>query len=148
MRAALSLLALLIASIPASAALAQVEGYAIQPGAVVQVQRAHILDGVWRVNGLGDLTLTTGPNETLEGQLDGRACHGQFRDATFALFCESADRGPYLITGLAHETPPEATTARARIIGQSARMAGQIHISHLDRRGYVEEIASLSAVRQ
>jgi hypothetical protein len=148
MRAALSALALLSASISVSAALAQTGGYAIQPNAVLQIQRSNILDGVWRVNGLGDLTLTTRPNDVLEGQLAGRACHGQYRGATFALFCESVDRGPYIISGIATEEPPVATTARARIVAQPARMSGQIHQSYLSSRGHVEEIATLSATRQ
>lgn len=74
MRAALCALALLTVSISASAALAQASDYAIQPNAVLQVQRSNILDGVWRVNGLGDLTLNARPNEVLDGQLAGH--HG------------------------------------------------------------------------
>lgn len=148
MRAALSALALLTASITASAALAQTGGYAIQPNAVLQIQRANILDGVWRVNGLGDLTLTARPNEVLEGQLAGRACHGQYRGNSFALLCESADRGPYLLSGLATEAPPVATTARSRVAAQPARINGQIHQSYLSSRGHVEEIATLTATRQ
>ena len=148
MRAALYALALLTASISASAVLAQTTGYAVQPNAVLQVQRSNILDGVWRVNGLGDLTITTRPNEVLEGQLAGRACHGQYRANTFALFCESVDRGPYIISGIASEEPPVATTARARIVAQPARMNGEIHQSYLSSRGHVEEIATLSATRQ
>ncbi|MGD9981532.1 MAG: hypothetical protein AB7H66_10160 [Hyphomonadaceae bacterium] len=147
MRATLCALALLTASISASSALAQSGSYAVQPG-VLQIQRGHILDGVWRVNGLGDLTITTRPNEVLEGQLAGRACHGQYLGNTFALLCESAERGPYLLTGVAIEEPPVATRARARMVAQPARMEGQIHISYLSRRGYVEEIATLSGVRQ
>jgi hypothetical protein len=147
MRAALCALAVLSIATTASGALAQVGGYAIQPGAVIQIQRTNILDGVWRVNGLGDLTLTTRQNDVLEGQLAGRACHGQYRGATFALFCESDDRGPYLITGVATEEPPVASRARARIVAQPARMSGQIHQSYLSSRGHVEEIATLSATR-
>ncbi len=146
MRAALCALALLTTSISASAALAQ--DYALQPNAVLQVQRSNILDGVWRVNGLGDLTLTARPNEVLEGQLAGRACHGQYRGNTFALFCESVDRGPYILSGMATEEPPVATTARTRVAARPARLSGQIHQSYLSSRGHVEEIATLSASRQ
>jgi hypothetical protein len=146
MRAALFALALL--SVPLSTARAQTNGYANQPNAVLQIQRGNLLDGVWRVGGLGDLTLTTRPNEVLEGQLDGRTCHGQYRGASFALFCESADRGPYLISGVASEEPPVATTARARIAAQPARLRGQIHQSYLSSRGHTEEVATLSATRQ
>lgn len=148
MRAALCAFALLTASISSSAALAQVSDYALQPNAVLQIQRSALLDGVWRVNGLGDLTLTTRPNEVLEGQLAGRACHGQYRGNTFALLCESVDRGPYLLTGVAVEEPPVATTARARIVAQPARINGQIHQSYLSSRGHVEEIATLTGTRQ
>ncbi len=148
MRAALCALALLAASIPASAALAQVTDFRAAPNVVMQIQRGHILDGVWRVGGLGDLTLTTRPGEVLEGQLDGRPCRGQYRANTFALLCESDGRGPYLIGGSAHEEPPVATTARARIVAQPARMSGQIHLSHLNNDGYVQEVAQLSATRQ
>jgi hypothetical protein len=147
MRAALCALALLTASI-ASTALAQVSDYAVQPNAVLQVQRSNILDGVWRVNGLGDLTLTARPNEVLDGQLAGRACHGQHRGNTFALFCESVDRGPYILSGVATEEPPVATTARSRVRARPARLSGQIHQSYLSSRGHVEEIATLSATRQ
>lgn len=143
MRVALCALALTAMMSTASAQVFQA-----QPNAVLQMQRGNILDGVWRVNGLGDLSLTTRPNEVLEGQLARRACHGQYRGNTFALFCESADRGPYLITGVATEEPPVATTARARIVAQPARIGGQIHQSYLSSRGHVEEIATLSATRQ
>lgn len=146
MRAALSALAFLMASIPAAGA--QNTGYAVQPNAVLQIQRANILDGVWRVNGLGDLTLTARPNEVLEGQLAGRACHGQYRGNTFALLCESVDRGPYLLSGIATAEPPVATTARSRVAAQPARLNGQIHQSYLSSRGHVEEIATLTATRQ
>jgi hypothetical protein len=149
MRAVLCACALLTASISASSALAQVSDYAMQPNAAVQILRGNILDGVWRVNGLGDLTLTARPNEVLEGQLAGRPCHGQYRGATFALFCESPDRGPYILSGVATAEPPVATTARrARVAAQPARMSGQIHQSYLSSRGHVEEIATLSATRQ
>ena len=145
MRAALCAIALL--SISASAALAQTE-FRAQPSAVLQVQQENILDGVWRVNGLGDLTITTRPNEVLEGQLAGRASHGQYRGNAFALFCESADRGPYLLSGMASRAPPVATTARSRVAAQPARIDGQIHISYLSSRGHVEEIATLVGTRQ
>jgi hypothetical protein len=148
MRSTLSAFALVIALVSASAALAQVGGAAIQPNAVLQVQRTQLLDGVWRVNGLGDLVITTRPNETLEGQLAGRACHGQYRGNTFALLCESPDRGPYLLSGVASEDPPVATRARSRVFAQPARISGQIHQSYLTSRGHVEEIAVLSGVRQ
>lgn len=146
MRAALCALALLTASMSASAALAQ--DYALQPNAVLQVQRSNILDGIWRVNGLGDLTLTARPNEVLEGEFAGRACHGQYRGNTFALFCESVDRGPYILSGMATEEPPVATTARTRVAARPARLSGQIHQSYLSSRGHVEEIATLSASHQ
>jgi hypothetical protein len=148
MRAALCAFALLAASISASTALAQVSDYAMQPNAAVQIQRGNILDGVWRVNGLGDLTLTARANDVLEGQLAGHACHGQYLGAAFALFCESDGRGPYLLSGVATAEPPVATTARARVAAQPARMSGQIHQSYLTSRGHVEEVATLSATRQ
>jgi len=141
----LALCALALAALTTTAA-AQV--YRAQPNAVLQIQRQNLLDGVWRVNGLGDLTLTTRPDEILEGQLAGRACLGQYRGNTFALFCSSADRGPYLLTGVATEAPPVATTARARIVAQPARMQGQILQSYMSSRGHAEEIAALSATRQ
>lgn len=136
----------IVLSLLTTAATAQV--YQAQPNAVLQIQRQNILDGVWRVNGLGDLTLTARPDDVLEGQLAGRACHGQYRGATFALFCASADRGPYILTGVATESPPVATTARSRVFAQPARMQGQILQSYLSSRGHAEEIATLTATRQ
>lgn len=148
MRVALCALAVLAASFSATAALAQVSGFAAQPNTVLHIQRTHVLDGVWRVGALGDLTLTTRPGELLEGRLRGRPCHGQYRGNTFALLCESNERGPYLISGSAREEPPVATTARARLVARRARMWGQIHQSHLSNDGYLQEIAPLSATRQ
>ena len=134
MRAALCAFALLTASISGSAALAQTGGYAVQPNAVLQVQRGNILDGVWRVGALGDLTLTTRPDGLLEGQLDGRPCHGQYLGNAFSLFCVAEGRGPYLISGQASEQPPVATTARrARIVAQPARMSGRDSSNLSDR---------------
>ncbi len=130
----------------ASAATAQTN--ATVPNVVAGIERTPILDGVWRIGALGDLTLTTRPGEVLEGSLAGRPCHGQYRGNAFAIFCESADRGPYLISGQASETPRVATTARSRIFGQPARMSGQIHQSYLSARGHTEEIVALSATRQ
>ena len=143
MRIALCALALVAL---ASAASAQV--YQVQPNAVLQVQRVNILDGVWRVGGLGDLSLTTRPNEVLEGSLAGQPCHGQYQGNAFSIFCMSQDRGPYLISGQAREVPPVATTARSRIAAQPARMEGQILQSYLTARGHTEEVAQLSATRQ
>ncbi|MGQ0533905.1 MAG: hypothetical protein ACT4OF_14630 [Caulobacteraceae bacterium] len=148
MRTALCAVALFAASISASAALAQVNDFQTAPGALLQIQRDHILDGVWRTGALGDLRLTTRPNEVLEGELDGRACHGQYRGNAFAILCPSEGRGPYLLSGMAVEQPPVATTRRARIVAQPARMAGQIHQSYLSADGHTEEITQLSATRQ
>lgn len=135
-------------ALAALTSVAMAQDYQAQPNLVVQLQRQNILDGVWRVNGLGDLTLSTRPDEALEGQLAGRACHGQYRGNTFALFCESADRGPYLLTGVATGTPPVATTARSRVVARPAQMQGQILQSYMSSRGHTEEIATLSATRQ
>ncbi|MBL8545374.1 MAG: hypothetical protein JNL81_02865 [Hyphomonadaceae bacterium] len=121
---------------------------AIPPNVIAGLERAPILDGVWRVNGLGDLTLATRPNEVLEGSLNGRACGGQYRGNAFSVFCEGADRGPYLISGQASLAPRENSTARSRVFAQPARMSGQIHQSYLTARGHTEEIAALSATRQ
>lgn len=148
MRAALCAFAVFIASISTSAALAQVGQSATRPDTVLRVQGQSILDGVWRVNGLGDLSVTTRPNDVLEGRLAGRACHGQYRGDAFALLCESVGRGPYIITGVATEEPPVAATARARVAARPARMNGEIHQSYLSSRGHVEQVATLSAMRQ
>lgn len=145
MRAALAAIAL--AGLCATTAAAQAPSQDFRAQAL-ELHSSNILDGVWRINGLGDLVLTTRPDEVLEGQLAGRACHGQFRGATFALLCTSNDRGPYLITGAARETPRVATTARTRIVAQAAQMSGYIHQSDLGRRGYVQELAALTGVRQ
>jgi hypothetical protein len=139
------LCALALAGITATAS---AQTYQVQPNAMLQIQRVSILDGVWNVGGLGQLTLTARPEGVLDGQLAGKPCHGQYSGNAFALFCMSDDRGPYLISGAAFEQPPVATTARARIVAQPARMAGQIHQSYLSSRGHVEEIATLSATRQ
>jgi hypothetical protein len=146
-----ALCALALATISSSAALAQVTDLRAQPGvAVLQIQGANILDGVWRVGALGDLRLTTRPNELLEGELDGRPCHGQYRANAFAILCVAEGRGPYLISGEAFEEAPVATTARsrARIVAQPARMTGQIHQSYLTADGHTEEITQLVATRQ
>ena len=144
MRTALFLFAtgLILAASPTAA-----QTNAMTPNAVAGIERSPILDGVWRVNGLGDLTLATRPNETLEGSLNGRACHGQYRGNAFSVFCESADRGPYLISGQASLAPRE-NTARSRAFAQSARMTGQIHQTYLTARGHTEEIVALTATRQ
>jgi hypothetical protein len=145
MRFILCALALIGISASASA-----QTYQVQPNAVLQIQRANILDGVWNVGGLGQLTLTTRPDGVLEGQLDGKACHGQHQANAFALFCPSDGRGPYLISGAAFEEPPVATTARRRtgIVAQPARMGGQIHQTYLTARGHTEEVATLHGTRQ
>lgn len=143
MRVALCALALMALATSASA-----QVFEANPNAVLQIQRVNILDGVWRVGALGDLTLTTRPNEVLEGSLAGQPCHGQYRGNAFAVFCMGPDRGPYLISGQAVETPPVATTARARIVAQPARMTGQIHQTYLTARGHTEEVVQLNATRQ
>lgn len=148
MRAALIACALFSAAIIPLSASAQSGDLAIQPNAVLQVQRANILDGVWSVNGLGQLSLTTRPDGLLEGSLDGRACHGQYLENSFSLFCPSAGRGPYLISGQARLTPPVATTRRSRFVAQPAAIEGQIHQSYLTSRGHTEEIATLRGSRQ
>ncbi|QGZ93215.1 hypothetical protein [Terricaulis silvestris] len=139
------LCALALAGITATAS---AQTYQVQPNAVLQVQRANILDGVWNVGGLGQLSLTTRPEGALEGQLAGKACHGQYQGNAFSLLCMSDDRGPYLISGAAFEEPPVATTARARIVAQPARMGGQIHQTYLTARGHTEEVAQLNGTRQ
>lgn len=143
-----ALCALALAAISSSAALAQVTDFRAQSGAVLQIQRDHILDGVWRTGALGDLTLTTRPDGLLEGQLDGRPCHGQYQGNAFAIFCVAEGRGPYLISGEAAVQPPVATQRRARIVAQAARMEGQIHQSYLTAGGHTEEITRLIATRQ
>lgn len=132
----------------ASSALAQT--YQAQPNAVLQIQRANILDGVWTVGGLGQLTLTTQPDGLLAGLLDGKACHGQYQGNAFSLFCPAEGRGPYLLSGAAFVEPPVATTARRRagIVASPARMGGQIHQTYLTARGHTEEIAQLNGTRQ
>lgn len=148
MRAALCATALLAALISSSAALAQIGDFRAQPNAVLQVQHANLLDGVWRVNGLGDLTITTRPEGVLEGSLSGRACHGQYQGNTFAILCEGEGRGPFLISGVATEAPPVATTARSRVAAQPAQMTGQVHQAQLTNRGYVQQVGQLSGTRQ
>jgi hypothetical protein len=143
-----ALCALALATVFSSAALAQVTDFRAQPGAVLQIQREHILDGVWRTGALGDLTLTTRPDGILEGELDGRPCHGQYLGNAFAVFCVAEGRGPYLISGQAAEQPPVATQRRARVLAQPARMEGQIHQSYLTAHGHTEEITRLIATRQ
>ncbi len=148
MRAALSACALIAAAIFPLSASAQSGAVAIQPNAVLQVQRANILDGVWSVNGLGELTMNARADGVLEGSLDGRACHGQYLDNSFSLFCPSAGRGPYLLSGMARQAPPVATTRRSRVAAQPALIEGQIHQSYLTSRGHTEEIATLRGARQ
>jgi hypothetical protein len=137
------LCALALAAISASAS---AQGYQAQP--VLQIQRTNILDGVWSVGGLGQLTLTAQPEGVLAGELAGRPCHGQYSGNAFSLFCLSNDRGPYLLSGAAFEEPPVATRARARIVAQPARMGGQIHQTYLTARGHTEQIATLNGTRQ
>jgi hypothetical protein len=142
------LCALALAAVFASAS---AQTYQAQPNAVLQIQRANILDGVWNVGALGQLILTTRPEGVLEGQLAGKSCHGQFQGNAFSLFCMSDDRGPYLISGAAFEEPPVATTARRRvggIVASPARMGGQIHQTYLTARGHTEEVAQLNGTRQ
>jgi hypothetical protein len=141
------LCALALAGITATAS---AQTYQAQPNAVLQIQRVNMLDGVWNVGSLGQLTLTTRPEGVLEGQLAGKPCHGQYSGNAFSLLCMSDDRGPYLISGAAFEEPPVATTARRRagIVASPARMGGQIHQSYLTARGHTEEVATLSATRQ
>jgi hypothetical protein len=149
MRAAICALAILAPAISASGALAQVTDFRAPPSAVMQIQGAHILDGVWRT-GVGDITLTTRPDEILEGSLEGRPCHGQYRGNAFSILCVHDGRGPYIISGAAREEPPVATTARrrSRVAAQPARMEGQIHLSYLASNGHTEEITRLDGTRQ
>lgn len=148
MRAALSACALILASIVPFAASAQSGNVAIQPNAVLQVQQTNLLDGVWSVNGLGALTLTTRADGLLEGSLDGRACHGQYLENAFSIFCPSVGRGPYLISGAARPTPPVATARRrSELVSRPAIMEGQIHQSYMTARGHTEQIATLHGTR-
>jgi|SRR5690606_23650339 len=147
MRAVFSACALIAASIIPLTASAQ-NNLAIQPNAGLQMQRANILDGVWSVNGLGELTLAARADGVLEGSLDGRACHGQYLENSFALLCPSASRGPYLLSGMAQAAPPVATTRRSRLAAQPATIEGQIHQTYLSSRGHTEEIATLRGARQ
>ncbi|MGD9966297.1 MAG: hypothetical protein AB7T59_07240 [Hyphomonadaceae bacterium] len=142
-----ALCALALAALSSSAALAQATDFRAQSGAVLQIQREPILDGVWRT-GVGDLALTTRQNGILEGELDGRPCHGQHQANVFAIFCVAEGRGPFLFSGVAIEQPPVATQRRARIVAQPARMEGQIHQSYLSAGGHTEEIGRLVATRQ
>lgn len=146
MRAALIVLALLAVSAPG--AMAQNAGPAVQPRGVLQLQQTNILDGVWNVNGLSPLTLTTREGGLLEGELEGRSCHGQYQGRSFTLLCPSDVRGPLVLVGRAYETPPVATTARARVIAQPAGMTGQIFQGRLDTRAHLDEIAQLRGTRQ
>lgn len=130
----------------ASAAVAQTN--VIAPNATVAgLERAPLLDGVWRVNGLGDLTLATQPSGALTGSLDGRPCHGQFSGNAFSLFCESVGRGPYLLSGQVFPATRENSSARSRIFAQPARMTGQIHQSYLSAHGHTEQVATLNGTR-
>lgn len=148
MRAILSACALVVASMVPLSASAQNGNVAVQPNAVLQVQRVNVLDGVWAVNGLGELTLATRADGVLEGSLDGRACHGQYLEAAFSVLCPSISRGPYLISGQARLAPPVATTRRSRLAAQPAVIEGQIHQTYLTSRGHTEEIAVLRGSRQ
>jgi hypothetical protein len=143
------LCALALGAMTASAA---AQTYQVNPNAMLQIQPTNILDGVWNVGGLGQLTLTARPDGVLEGQLDGKSCHGQYQGNAFSLFCPSDGRGPYLISGAAFDEPPVATTARRRvgagIVARPARMGGQIHQTYLTARGHTEEIALLNGTRQ
>lgn len=146
MRAALSFL-IAAGLLCAPAATAQTN--AVAPNApIVGIERTPLLDGVWRVNGLGDLTLATRPNDALTGTLDGRPCHGQYEGNAFSIFCESPGRGPYLISGQAARTVRENSTARSHVFAQPARMTGQIHQSYLSSHGHTEQVATLNATRQ
>lgn len=136
-----------VCALAAAPAVAQVDELQ-QRSAVLLAARGHILDGVWHVGGFGRLTLTTRDGGSLEGELDGRPCHGQYLNASFSVFCESDRRGPVLLTGWAVETPPVATTARARVAASPARMLGQIHQAYLDGRGHAEELGEFTATRQ
>lgn len=143
--AALALTFLLFSSVFAAA---QTNAYQAAPNATLQVLRPHLLNGTWRVGSLGDIAITTRPDGVLEGTLAGRACHGQYLENAFSLFCPSERRGPFLISGQVAETPPVNTTARARILGGGARMVGQIHQSYLTNRGHTEELGEFTANRQ
>lgn len=148
MRATFCAIALLAMFAPAPFAQAQGADFQAQPNAVLQIQRAHILDGVWRMGIGGTLTLTTRADEVLEGEYRGRPCHGQYRGNAFSVLCSSEGRGAYVFSGWAVEEPPVATTARARVVAQPARMLGQVHQAMLNNRGHLEELNELRATRQ
>lgn len=141
------LCALALGAMTASAA---AQTYQVNPDAMLQIQPVNILEGVWTVGGLGQLTLTPRADGVLDGQLEGKACHGQYQGNAFSLFCPSDGRGPYLISGAAFEEPPVATTARRRsgVFASPARMGGQIHQTYLTARGHTEEVAALNGTRQ
>ena len=123
MRTTFCTIAVLAAAIPA-AALAQVADLNTQSRVVAQqTQQAHILNGVWNIGWLGELTLTTQPDGVIVGQLGARPCQGQYRDNSFSILCVHERRGPLLITGEAREEPPVNTRARALVLARPARMS-------------------------
>ena len=84
---------------------------------MLESQLAKTEPSGWAASATEDATEADG---VLEGSLDGRACHGQYQENSFALFCPSAGRGPYLISGMARLAPPVATTRRSRVAVQPA----------------------------
>jgi hypothetical protein len=146
MRAAALAFVLLLSS--SAVAVAQTNTYQAAPNATPQILQPNLLNGVWRIGSLGDVTITARPDGVLEGVMAGRACHGQYLDNAFSLLCPSEGRGPFLISGQVAAVAPTNTTARARILGGGARMTGQIHQSYLTSRGHTEEIGTFTANRQ
>jgi len=142
---ALAVVLLLALSVTAAA---QTNAYQSAPNAALLLDRPHLLNGTWRIGGMGDVTIATRPNGVLEGALGDRACLGQYLENAFSLWCPSDRRGPFLISGQVAETLPVNTTARVRILGGGARMTGQIHQSYLTSRGHTEEIGEFTANRQ
>lgn len=146
MRAALFTLAACAAL--GSTAMAQTSDFRVAPNAILRAQQSHMLDGAWSVGGLGPLALTTRDAGVLEGELEGRPCHGQYQGNAFTLLCQADGRGPVVLVGWAYEAPPVAATARARVAAQPAEMRGQIYQASLSGRARLDEVAELRAARQ
>lgn len=117
-----------------------------QPPLTAQLGNAHILDGTWRVSPLGgQLTLTTRPNNALEGTyVAGMPCLGRYDGPSFIVLCSRADIGTFVFLGKASERPPVATQRRAGIAIRPAEIRGTFfqpvlddpndanHLPHLD----------------
>jgi len=146
-----------------TAALALIAALALAPAATAQNNAAiraeppltatplaasNILDGTWRVTAPGgQLTLTTRPNNGLEGTyVAGMACLGRYDGPSFILLCSRADIGTFVFLGKARETPPVATQRgrRTSIAIRPAAITGTFfepvlsdpadpnHLPHLD----------------